>query len=68
MISQFESHSLQSDSDLAAQNCVRINVPLMVILQSRLTEDDLSAGSFVLEIRYNGKKIRERKQVMITVE
>ena len=62
-----DGQSLESESELVAQQSVRVNGQPVVTQQETLTQDFLPPGRYAFAIKYLGRKNWDRKWVFLTV-
>lgn len=68
MIFPLDNQTLQSESSLVEQSNVRIAGQPVVTQQNMLTQNQLPAGRYVIEIRYTGQNTWDRKRVFVSVK
>ncbi len=62
-----DGQDLESESELVAQQSVRVNGQPVVTQQETLTQDFLPPGRYAFAIKYLGRKNWDRKWVFLTV-
>ncbi|MBU0892309.1 MAG: hypothetical protein KKH21_15720 [Gammaproteobacteria bacterium] len=62
-----DGQNLESESELVAQQSVRVNGQPVVTEQETLTQDFLPPGRYAFAIKYLGRKNWDRKWVFLTV-
>ena len=62
-----DGQDLESESELVAQQSVRVNGQPVVTQQETLTQDFLPPGRYAFAIKYLGRKNWDRKWVLLTV-
>ncbi|MDP4073029.1 hypothetical protein [Acidovorax sp. A1169] len=62
-----DGQDLESETEMVAQQSVRINGQPVVTQQETLTQDFLPPGRYVIAIKYLGRKNWDRKRVFLTV-
>lgn len=62
-----DGQDLESETEMVAQQSVRVNGQPVVTQQETLTQDFLPPGRYVIAIKYLGRKNWDRKRVFVTV-
>lgn len=62
-----DGQDLESETEMVAQQSVRVNGQPVVTQQETLTQDFLPPGRYVIAIKYLGRKNWDRKRVFLTV-
>jgi len=62
-----DGQDLESETEMVAQQSVRVNGQPVVTQQETLTQDFLPTGRYVIAIKYLGRKNWDRKRVFVTV-
>ncbi len=64
---ELDDQGLESETEMVAQQSVRINGQPVVTQQETLTQDFLPPGRYVIAIKYLGRRNWDRKWVFLTV-